>query len=82
MVLSDQWSLGIKSEDFMFTQNFYKNNKGKNTFEFTTKDPLEIVLWVMSLGKGVEILEPWDLRARVKQLAEDVSGNYKAKASR
>jgi len=74
--LSDQWAAGIKPEKFMLTENFYKNEQGENIFEFVVKEPEEIVMWVMSLGKGVEVLEPSGLRVKVKELAKDVLGNY------
>jgi hypothetical protein len=28
-------------------------------------------------GSGAEVMEPWDLKAKVIKLAEDVIGNYK-----
>jgi hypothetical protein len=75
--LSEQWAASMETEKFMLTENYYINDQGENIFEFVAEKPEEIAMWVMSLGKGVEVLEPFGLRLKVKGLAEDVLGNYK-----
>jgi hypothetical protein len=49
----------------------------KEIFEFAVEDPEETIFGIISLGNGVEVLESWDLRAKVIKLVEDVLGNYK-----
>jgi hypothetical protein len=75
--LSEYWMKNMAVEKFMLTQNFYKNKEEEGIFEFEVKDPAETLFWVIGLGGGVEVLEPWDLRAKIIKLAEDVIGNYK-----
>jgi predicted DNA-binding transcriptional regulator YafY len=67
----------IPAERFMLTQNYYKNEQKEDVFEFAVEDPEETLFWTIRLGSRVEVLEPWDLKAKVIKLAEDVLGNYK-----
>jgi hypothetical protein len=76
--LSEYWMKNMPVEKFMLTQNYYKNENKEDIFEFAVNDPEETLFWIISLGSGVEVLEPWDLRTKVIKVAEDVIGNYKS----
>jgi hypothetical protein len=74
--LSDYWTKNMNLELFMKTQNYYKNELGNQIMEFEVADPWSIVWWIMKLGRGVQVLEPLELRSKIIELADNISSNY------
>ena len=75
--LSDYWMKNLKPQPFMLTQNFYKNELGKQIFEFEVNNLNGIMSWIMNLGRGVVVLEPLELRLNIIEFANSIASNYK-----
>lgn len=76
LLVDAKWSEIMKARVFMHDQKFYDSGNGEFIFETTVNNLNEIAVWVVSLGKGVKVLEPAELRERVVGLAREVLGNY------
>jgi len=74
--LSDYWAENVKARIFMDKQQLYKNETGCFIFETTVNSLNEITTWIISLGKGVKVLEPQELKENVISLAKESISNY------
>jgi predicted DNA-binding transcriptional regulator YafY len=74
--LSPEWAKRIKPRQLMETQMITEEPDGSVIFESTVNSLTEVASWVVSRGKGVEVLEPAELRTKVIELAKGALSNY------
>jgi predicted DNA-binding transcriptional regulator YafY len=63
----------------METQRLEERSDGSVIFEAVVNSLVEVASWVVTKGKGVEVLEPLELKGMVVTLAQEVLGNYRKK---
>lgn len=76
LLLSKWWTKILKPRQLMETQLISENSDGSIILEITVNSLEEIASWVVSRGKGVKVLEPKELKARVIRLAKETLSNY------
>lgn len=74
--LSPEWASRIKPRQLMETQVITEESDGSVVFESIVNSLAEVAGWVVSRGKGVEVLEPGELKAKVIELANGALSNY------
>jgi len=74
--LSSFWTEKIKPKQLMDDESFTQNADGSVIYETMVNTLEEISAWIVSRGRGVEVLEPEELRNKVKALAIEVLSNY------
>lgn len=55
---------------------FTEQPDGRLLFSFGFTDRVHIITWILTFGKGVELLEPAELRRELHQLAEEIQKKY------
>ncbi len=75
--LSKWWAKRIKPRQLMETQVITEERDGSVIFESTVNSLTELASWVVSRGKGVEVLEPAELKTKVIELARGALSNYR-----
>lgn len=70
------WSERIKPKQLMDAESFTENPDGSMIYRTTVNSLDEIASWIVSRGKGVVVLEPEELKAKVIALAKDSISNY------
>lgn len=70
------WAEIIKSKMFLMNQRITDLEDGSIIFEGVVNSLDEAATWILSFGKGAQILEPDSLRNKVIQLAKDALSNY------
>jgi predicted DNA-binding transcriptional regulator YafY len=76
--LSEEWAKRIKPRQLMETQVITEEEDGSVILESTVNSLTEVASWVVSRGRGVEVLEPSELRTKVIDLARGALENYRA----
>jgi len=74
--LSKEWADRLKPQQMLETQVLTEHEDGSVDFEATVNSLNEVASWVVSRGKGVKVLEPDELKARVLELAKEAMANY------
>lgn len=74
--LDPVWSARIKPRQMMEFEKITQEVDGSVILETTVNSLSEITAWVVSRGKGVEVLEPDQLRAMVIEVARGALENY------
>lgn len=74
--MSPEWARRIKPRQLMETQKITEEGDGSVIFESTVNSLTEVASWVVSRGRGVEVLEPAELKTKVIQLAKGALSNY------
>ncbi|RPH36401.1 WYL domain-containing protein, partial [bacterium] len=74
--LSEEWARRIKPRQLMETQLITEEKDGSVVFASTVNSLTEVASWVVSRGKGVEVLEPEELKTKVIELARGALSNY------
>jgi predicted DNA-binding transcriptional regulator YafY len=75
--LSPLWADRIRPQLIMETQRLEELRDGSVIFEAVVNSLVEVASWVVTKGKGVEVLEPMKLKEMVVTLAQEVLGNYR-----
>ncbi|MGK9475725.1 helix-turn-helix transcriptional regulator [Melioribacter sp. OK-6-Me] len=76
---SPLWKERILSRRLMEYQKIEYNSDGSIIFETIVNSLGEIASWIVSRGKGIEVIEPCELRNIVIQLAQEALSNYNIK---
>jgi len=71
------WAERLKPQVMMETEVIAEGPDGSVVLEGTVNSLDEVAGWVVSRGKGVEVLEPPDLRKKVIDLAQAALSNYR-----
>lgn len=74
--LSKEWARRIKPRQLMETQLIIEEPDGSVIFESTVNSLTEVASWIVSRGRGVQVLEPAELRTKVIELAKGALSNY------
>jgi predicted DNA-binding transcriptional regulator YafY len=75
--LSSLWADRLRPQQMIETQMLKEGGDGSVILEATVNSLDEVASWVVSKGKGVEVLEPDALRERVVELARGALSNYR-----
>lgn len=72
----NNWAEIIKSKMFLMNQRITDLEDGSIIFEGVVNSLDEAATWILSFGKGAQVIEPESLREKVIQLAKDALSNY------
>lgn len=72
----NNWAEIIKSKMFLMNQRITDLEDGSIIFEGVVNSLDEAATWILSFGKGAQVIEPESLRKKVIQLAKDALSNY------
>lgn len=70
------WAEIIKSKMFLMNQKITDLDDESIIFEGVVNSLDEAATWILSFGKGAQVIEPESLRKKVIQLAKDALSNY------
>lgn len=70
------WAEIIKGKIFLMNQRITDLENGSIIFEGVVNSLDEAATWILSFGKGAQVIEPESLRNKVIQLAKDALSNY------
>lgn len=73
---SAQWVERLKPKQLMDSEILTECSNGSVIYETTVNSLEEIAGWIVTRGRGVEVLEPEILKDKVINLAKDVLENY------
>lgn len=73
---SSQWIERLRPKQLMDTETLKDCADGSVIYETTVNSLDELAGWIVTRGKGVEVLEPEELKEKVINLARAVLGNY------
>ncbi len=71
------WKERIKPKQLMTNETFSEIEDGSFIYETTVNSLDELASWIVSRGKGVNVIEPEDLKQKVIALANETLSNYK-----
>ncbi|HYX07115.1 MAG TPA: WYL domain-containing protein, partial [Bacteroidales bacterium] len=76
------WVKRIKPNQMMETQVITENEDSSIDLEMTVNSLSEVAGWIVSRGKGVEVIEPKTLRDEVIKLAGETLANYNKRGNK
>jgi len=78
--LSSPWNKRIMHLALMENQTITLNHDGSVTLEMVINSLKEIAGWIVSMGKGIEVIEPPELKSLVVEIAKATLSNYECKS--
>lgn len=73
---SSLWAGRLMPKQLMESEKISENSDGSVIFEATVNSLDEVASWAVGKGKGIEVIEPLELKQKVIQLANDTLDNY------
>ena len=58
------------------SQRVSEREDGRLEFAVTVAGTMEITPWILSWGAEVEVMDPWELRSKIGQIAQRMSASY------
>ena len=76
LLFSPVWAARLKPKQLMDTEKITERDDGSIIFEAVVNSLEEVASWVVSRGNGVIVIEPYELKCKVIQLAQETLKNY------